>query len=291
MNNPNFINNMNQIPNQINPLMNMNMIEQMNYFNLNKRIIELENIIKKKDKQIAKLKEKLDKSTSFDYIYSPNRDETDDEDEDEYKVYKDIELIISYIPPEKSDDKFIFREYCNFNEKIKSIKKRLFKKISEKFNVKFKNLKFLYNSCPLIDQITASECGLTNLCNMTITSIINVKGARKDNILEKKNEIHENSTIEDNEDKIGLTFMTTIGTSRNIFVNRDIPIGVVLIYYFLITRKFNEFIDLINGNIKISFIYKSYHLNIKDGKNVEEIFGNEKNPKIIVNDTNNLIGG
>ncbi len=68
MNNPNFINNMNQIPNQINPLMNMNMIEQMNYFNLNKRIIELENIIKKKDKQIAKLKEKLAKSTSFDYI-------------------------------------------------------------------------------------------------------------------------------------------------------------------------------------------------------------------------------
>ena len=111
MNNPNFMNNMNQIPNQINPLMNMNMIEQMNYFNLNKRIIELENIIKKKDKQIAKLKEKLDKSTSFDYIYSPNRDETDDEDEDEYKVYKDLELIISYIPPEKSDDKFIFREY------------------------------------------------------------------------------------------------------------------------------------------------------------------------------------
>ena len=62
MNNPNFINNMNQIPNQINPLMNMNMIEQMNYFNLNKRIIELENIIKKKDKQIAKLKEKLAKT-------------------------------------------------------------------------------------------------------------------------------------------------------------------------------------------------------------------------------------
>ena len=62
MNNPNFMNNMNQIPNQINPLMNMNMIEQMNYFNLNKRIIELENIIKKKDKQIAKLKEKLAKT-------------------------------------------------------------------------------------------------------------------------------------------------------------------------------------------------------------------------------------
>ena len=62
MNNPNFINNMNQIPNQINPLMNMNMIEQMNYFNLNQRIIELENIIKKKDKQIAKLKEKLAKT-------------------------------------------------------------------------------------------------------------------------------------------------------------------------------------------------------------------------------------
>ena len=111
------------------------------------------------------------------------------------------------------------------------------------------------------------------------------------NILIKKNEVDENSTIEDNEVKIGLTFMTTVGTSLNIFVSRDIPIGIVLIYYFLITGKFNEFIDLINGNDKISFIYKSCTLNIKNGKNVEEVFGNEKNSKIIVNEANILIGG
>ncbi len=57
MYNPNFMNNINQIPNQIYPLMNMNINEQMNCINLNQRIIELENIIKKKDLQIAKLKE------------------------------------------------------------------------------------------------------------------------------------------------------------------------------------------------------------------------------------------
>ena len=67
------------------------MNEQMNIVNLNQRIKELENIIKQKDIQISKLKEKLAKMNSFDYIYSPNNEEIDD---DESKVYKDLELII-----------------------------------------------------------------------------------------------------------------------------------------------------------------------------------------------------
>ena len=91
----------------------MNMNEEMNIVNLKQRIIELENIIKKKDIQIAKLKEKLAKCNSFDYIYSQNREEIDDDDES--KVYKHIELIIRYNPSEKPDDKFVFIENCNFN--------------------------------------------------------------------------------------------------------------------------------------------------------------------------------
>ena len=75
--------------------------------------------------------------------------------------------------------------------------------------------------------------------------------------------------------------------------NRDIPIGIVLIYFLLITEKLDELIDLINGNNKnINFMFNLSLLNIKDKKTVEEVFGNEiKNPKILVNEMNNLTGG
>ena len=165
---------------------------------------------------------------SFDYIYSPNNEEIDD---DESKVYKDLELIIRYNPSQKPDDKFVFTEYCNFNEKIINIKKRLFKKISEKYNnVQLKNLKFVYNSYNLKDQLTALESGLSNRSNIIILDNKNIK-----------------ETGKDNEDKIGLTFKTAQGNSKFLFANREIPIGIVLIYYFLINEKLNELIDPTDG--------------------------------------------
>jgi len=252
----------------------MNMNEEMNVVNLKQRIIELENIIKKKDIQIAKLKEKLAKCNPFDFIYSPNKEEIDDEEES--KVYKDIELIIRYNPSEKPDDKFVFIDYCNFNEKIRNIKKRLFKKISEKYNyVQLKNLKFVYNSYNLNDKLTAAESGLFNKSNIFIL---------------EDNKIKEE--VKDNEEKIGLTFRAMQGNSNFIFANREIPVGIVLIYYFLITEKLNELIDLINGNNNISFLFNASLLNIKDKRTVGEIFGNIiKNPIIMVNEINGLIGG
>jgi len=252
----------------------MKLNEQMNIVNLNQRIKELEDIIKQKDIQIAKLKEKLSKMNSFDYIYSPNQLEIDDDDES--KIHKDLELIIRYNPSEKPDDKFVFTEYFNFNEKIRSIKKRLFKKISEKYNnVQLKNLKFVYNTSNLNDRLTAIESGLINRSNIFILDNKDIK-----------------ETGKDNEEKIGLTFKTTQGISKFLFANREIPIGIVLIYYFLITEKLNELIDFINGNKRISFVFNASFLNIKDKRSLEEVFGNKiKNPIILVNDMNALIGG
>ena len=267
----------------------MNMNEQIIIMNLNQRIIELENIIKKKDIQIAKLKEKLSKSNSFDYIYSPNMDELDEEDES--KVYKDLELIIRFGQIEKSKDKFMFKEYCNLDERIKSIKKRLFKKISEKFNVKFHHLKFLYNCHQLSDELKPSEEGLTNGSNIFIIDTSNIRGAGNDNKLDKKNEYNENNTIDNSEDKIRLTLKPMYGDAISIFANKEVPIGIVLIYYFLKNEKLYELIDFINGSKQIFFIFNASPLNIKDRRSLKEIFGNTKDPIILVNNIHNLIGG
>ena len=289
--NPNLMNNnINQMPNQINPLINMNMMnmnEQMTIFNLNQRIIELENIIKKKDMKIAKLKEKLNRRISFDdYIFFPNINELDDEDddEDENKVFKNLELNIIYNPPEQLNNKFEFKEFCNLNERIKSIKRRLFEKISKKFKVKFRNLKFMFNYYPLKDNLLVSESGLTNGSNIMIINSGNIRGAGDNN---ENNKL----TKDDSEDKICLTFQTVDGHRISINAYRDIPIGIILIYYFLRDDKFYELLDFISGGNRFAFIFNGCLLNIKDHRSVGEIFGIVKNPKIVVNDTSNLIGG
>ena len=108
----------------------------------------------------------------------------------------------------------------------------MFKKISEKYNnVRIKNLKFVYNSYNLNDKLTAAESGLFNKSNIFILDDNKIK-----------------DEVKDNEEKIGLTFRAMHGNSNFIFANREIPVGIVLIYYFLITEKLNELIDLINGN-------------------------------------------
>ena len=152
----------------------------------------------------------------------------------------------------------------------------MFKKISEKYNnVQLKNLKFVYNSYNLNDKLTAAESGLFNKSNIFIL---------------EDNKIKEE--VKDNEEKIGLTFRAMQGNSNFIFANREIPVGIVLIYYFLITEKLNELIDLINGNNNTSFLFNASLLNIKDKRTVGEIFGNIiKNPIIMVNEINGLIGG
>ena len=278
------------MPNQINPLINMNMMnmnEQMTIFNLNQRIIELENIIKKKDMKIAKLKEKLNRRISFDdYIFFPNINELDDEDddEDENKVFKNLELNIIYNPPEQPNNKFEFKEFCNLDERIKSIKRRLFEKISKKFKVKFRKLQFLFNCYPLKDNLLVSESGLTNGSNIMIINSGNIRGAGDNN---ENNKL----TKDDSEDKICLTFQTVLGYRISIYAYRDIPIGIVLIYYFLRDDKFYELLDFISGGNRFAFIFNGCLLNIKDHRSVGEIFGIIKNPKIIVNDTSNLIGG
>ena len=289
--NPNLMNNnMNQMPNQINPLINMNMMnmnEQMIIFNLNQRIIELENIIKKKDIKIAKLREKLNRRISFDdYIFFPNineSDDQDDDDDDENKVFKNLELNITY-NQQRQPNKFEFKEYCESNERIKSIKRRLFEKISKKFKVKFRKLKFLFNCFPLNDHLTSLESGLTNGSNIMIINSGNIRGAGDNN---ENNKL----TKDDSEDKIYLTFQRVDGYRISFYAYRDIPIGIVLIYYFLRDDKFYELLDFINGGNRFAFIFNGCLLNIKDHRSIGEFFGIVKNPKIVVNDTSNLIGG
>lgn len=152
-------------------------------------------------------------------------------------------------------------------------------------------MKIVFNCYELRDELKASEAGLTNGSNIFIIDTSNIRGAGNDNKLDKKNEYNENNTIDNSEDKIRLTLKTMNGNAICIFANKEVPIGIVLIYYFLKSEKLYELIDFINGSIQFVFVFNASLLNIKDRRSLKEIFGNTKDPLILVNDIHNLIGG
>ena len=85
--------------------------------------------------------------------------------------------------------------------------------------------------------------------------------------------------------KINVLFTTTIGTKRNIVLNHGTTIDQALKKYLNAVGK----PDLINSD-KISFLFNAQKLSYGDETKIENFFKNITNPKVVVNDTANLIG-
>ena len=85
--------------------------------------------------------------------------------------------------------------------------------------------------------------------------------------------------------KINVLFTTTIGTSRIIILTHGTTIDQALKKYLNQVGK----PELVNSD-KISFLFNAAKLNFGDNTTVEKFFKNSVNPKVVVNDTNNLIG-
>ena len=84
--------------------------------------------------------------------------------------------------------------------------------------------------------------------------------------------------------KFNVLFTTTIGTKRMMVLNYGTTVDQAL-------RKYLEHMgkeSLINSD-KISFLYNAAKLNFGDQTPIEKFFKNISNPKIVVNDVNNLI--
>ena len=85
--------------------------------------------------------------------------------------------------------------------------------------------------------------------------------------------------------KFNVLFTTTIGTKRMMVLNYGTTVDQALRKYLEHMGKKN----LINSE-KISFLYNAAKLNFGDNTPIEKFFKNITNPKIVVNDVNNLIG-
>ena len=94
------------------------------------------------------------------------------------------------------------------------------------------------------------------------------------------------------EGKVKLLFKTTQNLSIHFLVPKDIPIGIIFIFFLLKVRYPDEVLDIFNRKIKVSFIYKTFPLKLDDKREIWEIIDDSENPPLIlVNFSDSLYGG
>ena len=98
-------------------------------------------------------------------------------------------------------------------------------------------------------------------------------------------EANDDPDLSGTEPKINILFTTTIGTKRNVVLNQSATVDRALRKYLEVIGKQN----LVNSD-KISFLYNAAKLKFGDNTPLQNFFRNIVNPKVVVNDTNNLIG-
>ena len=87
--------------------------------------------------------------------------------------------------------------------------------------------------------------------------------------------------------KMNIVFTTTQGHSQILILNYGTPIDEALKIYLKRVGK----PELINDNTnKICFLFNATKIKFGDNTPVEKYFKNSPNPKIVVNDVNNLTG-
>ena len=276
MNNQNLQNNMNQ--NQINPFMNMNnlmfiqnniqmaMPMNSNFMNPYQRIIELENIIRQKDEEIEELKNKLkSRINDFAEIFCSSS-----------------KVKFKFYPLDNHENQIEFEETCYDYEKFINIKKRIAKKINKNYN----NL--ILQSFPYYIADYYKIGGLFYQKEPCIT----VREINKESNATNNGDNPRLDNDERKERKVKLTFVTTQGSRGDFWVPTDIPIGIILIFFLLKARDPDKVLDIINRNILVSFVYKTFPLKLDDKRELWEIIDDsEKSPIIIVNFSDSLIGG
>ena len=76
----------------------------------------------------------------------------------------------------------------------------------------------------------------------------------------------------------------------NISLDEDCPVGMALINYCLLTKRLDQIETLFQGKDKLSFLFNHEEIFMLDNSKIKDKFGKFQNPKIIVNDVNNLVG-
>ena len=150
------------------------------------------------------------------------------------------------------------------------------KKVLKKLNVSG-TIKFIFNAKNANPNLTMAELGIENNANIFIVNT-------KDSKISLKKEPLKNS---ESGLKCNVAFKTTQGTIHNLYFDPDITIGSAIAKYLLRVGRD----DLINiSEDRIAFVFNAKRYTTKDTISLKKLFKGNMHVSIIVNDINNLIG-
>ena len=202
---------------------------------------------------------------------NPNK-ETDDSNK--------ISIIFEY-------KKTKYNELCNYNDKFQKIAKRWCKK----YGIKYKNHKFIFNAKNTPNNLTIAQAGIMNMSIIIVYESPNkVQNDEKsdDEDEDEDEDEYEDTYFQPGRPKKNIIFKNVNGTVHHIVIDEEASISRLLkIYFNRIGRP--ELISSMESNI-ICFLYNALKLKIDDKTKVKDFFKMDPNPKVVVNDINNMIG-
>ena len=212
-------------------------------------------------------------------------------------IYNNLNENQNFNNPNDSSDKInIIFEYkdinsnilvlCDYNEKIKEVVKRFFDKagIEPKY---YNNFKFIFNCKNLCMDLSISENGMTSGSRVIVIKTNNIIPRIDFNTSLMQN---KENNVDEVGSKIRIIFKTTYGAITNIIFDANDSVSNLLKTYLKRISRPELISSLMEGGNKIAFLYNAFPLKINDTTKVKDIFKNDSNPIIMVNDVSNMIG-
>ena len=161
---------------------------------------------------------------------------------------------------------------CSYDELVISV----INKYCRRNDIEKDNYTFIYNTKKLNENLTVSECGLTD------NSFINIFKKNSFNT----NKVKGNEIIKDNSPRLNIVFLNTSGIRINIKCKYNETIRDAIKKY-LIKMDLDEDVFI---NKKIMFLFNAQLINPRSDITIKEFFNGNHSPSIIVNDTKGLLG-
>ena len=206
-----------------------------------RRIKELEETIRKKDFEIAVLKQKIfniNNNQNHPIIFGNNNNYN-------YNNYNNEKINIKFI--DNNNNKELALK-CKLEDKTKKILERYLN--DSLFEIR--DLYFIYNNSLLKPYQRIYENGLNN------NSIITVKSKKLMSLIFRRN-----------------------GYCIALSYEENTPVGMAFIYYLLEIEDENNILNLINNEKPISFIYNQQLYSIKDKTSIKDRFKHQSRIEVI----------
>ena len=319
-NNNNMLGNMNMNPMGMNNQLMTNFVMDETAMKIKsiidpyeKKISELEKIIKQKDFEILVLKEKINKykknqmnmnnqnnmnnnlnmmnpmmannnANWMDFYNNNDNNNNNNMNFGSFNLNNNQNQINPLLPNMNVSFNFNgmnFNESCNYDEKIKTVCGRFCRKMK----INFKNYNFMWNSKVIssrrVSQLTIAQTGIVN------NSKISVKIKANDNFAKEETDSDGECECESGGLMYNCSFRDTSGQTRNVVINPEHSVSTLLKKYLFKIGESNEF-----GKNNFVFIWNNSRIDYNDKTKIKKYFNDYTgNVKIIVNHTNYIIGG